>query len=154
MYSGKFSLLLRVRRVHVSRLPPPPPYPTCFCFLVFTPAPTPARPHLIRCTVNDVTWIHDAPNHSVAPPGTQNLLAEQYERALGLIRAHRAKIDVLADALIEKGVVHKGELEEMLGEKVCTVSCSVDVRYERVVLAQLSKCAPYVWPYLTSDLTY
>lgn len=48
----------------------------------------------------------------------QNLLADQYQRALSLIRQYRAKIDLLAEALVDKGVIHKGELEAMLGEKV------------------------------------
>lgn len=48
----------------------------------------------------------------------QKLLAEQYQRALDLIRQHRNAIDALSEALLEKGVVHKADLEDMLGEKV------------------------------------
>lgn len=47
----------------------------------------------------------------------QSILAEQYQRALDLIRRHRTEIDLLASKLVEQGVVHKGELESLLGEK-------------------------------------
>ncbi|CAN0463714.1 unnamed protein product, partial [Laminaria digitata] len=48
----------------------------------------------------------------------QRALAEQYLRALSLVREHRGKIDALSDALLSKGVVHKAELEDILGDKV------------------------------------
>lgn len=48
----------------------------------------------------------------------QRILAEQYERALELIRRHRDKVDALSAALLEHQVVHKSYLEELLGDKV------------------------------------
>lgn len=48
----------------------------------------------------------------------QRILAEQYERALGLIRRHRDKVDALSAALLEHHVVHKSDLDVLLGDKV------------------------------------
>lgn len=52
----------------------------------------------------------------------QTLLAQQYQRALALVRTHRDKIDSLAKALLEQNVVHKADLRKILGEKVRRVS--------------------------------
>ncbi|CAM9554380.1 unnamed protein product, partial [Hapterophycus canaliculatus] len=46
-----------------------------------------------------------------------NLLAQQYQRALALIRTHREKVDGLSGALLERNVVHKADLQGILGEK-------------------------------------
>eukprot|EP00752_Nemacystus_decipiens_P017832 g15988.t1 len=47
----------------------------------------------------------------------QTLLAQQYQRAVALVRTHRDKIDSLAKALLEQNVVHKADLRRILGEK-------------------------------------
>ncbi|CAN0513635.1 unnamed protein product, partial [Scytosiphon promiscuus] len=40
------------------------------------------------------------------------LLAQQYQRALALIRTHRDKVNRLSEALLERNVVHKADLLE------------------------------------------
>ncbi|CAM9552391.1 unnamed protein product [Ectocarpus sp. 12 AP-2014] len=52
----------------------------------------------------------------------QTLLAQQYQRALALIRTHRDKIDSLSAALLEHNVVHKADLRRILGDKVTVES--------------------------------
>ncbi|CAN0110711.1 unnamed protein product [Ascophyllum nodosum] len=52
----------------------------------------------------------------------KRILAEQYERALELVRRHRAKIDALSAALLEHQVVHRWDLVKLLGEKVTVES--------------------------------
>lgn len=50
-------------------------------------------------------------------------MAQQYQRALSLVRTYRDKIDSLSAALLEQSVVHKADLRRILGEKVRYFCC-------------------------------
>ncbi|CAM9178535.1 unnamed protein product [Pylaiella littoralis] len=52
----------------------------------------------------------------------QTLLAQQYRRALSLVRTYRDEIDSLSAALLEQSVVHKADLRRILGEKATVES--------------------------------
>lgn len=72
--------------------------------------------HLWRFVILVVPSCLDVP--LVFPASHQTILAEQYQRALDLIRTHRDKIDLLTASLMANNVVHKADLENLLGEKV------------------------------------
>ena len=102
--------------IHVLNFPPfsiPPP----------PPPPSTTNPHSQPQShpLNPPPPTHpsiQSPHSSHAVQLLQRVLAEQYLRALSLVREHRGKIDALSDALLSNGVVHKAELEAILGEKV------------------------------------
>ena len=47
----------------------------------------------------------------------KSMITEEYERAKGLLKEHRRELDALAAALLEKEVLHRSDLEEIVGKR-------------------------------------
>jgi cell division protease FtsH len=47
----------------------------------------------------------------------KNMIEEQYVRAQSLLKEHRAQLDALAHALLEKEVLHRSDLEQIIGKR-------------------------------------
>jgi cell division protease FtsH len=47
----------------------------------------------------------------------KNMIDEQYERAKNLLRERRRELDDLAQALLEKEVLHRSDLELIIGKR-------------------------------------
>lgn len=47
----------------------------------------------------------------------KNMIEGQYTRAQNLLKEHRAQLDALATALLEKEVLHRSDLEEIIGKR-------------------------------------
>ncbi len=45
------------------------------------------------------------------------MIEGQYTRAQNLLKEHRAQLDALATALLEKEVLHRSDLEEIIGKR-------------------------------------
>lgn len=50
----------------------------------------------------------------------RKLLEEQYQRCINLLREHRHELEVLAQELLSKEVLHKSDVEKLLGERPYT----------------------------------
>ena len=51
----------------------------------------------------------------------RGLLDEQYARAQSLLREHRRELELLANALLEKEVLHKSDVERLIGRRPYSV---------------------------------
>jgi cell division protease FtsH len=47
----------------------------------------------------------------------KNMIEGQYTRAQNLLKEHRTQLDALAAALLEKEVLHRSDLEEIIGKR-------------------------------------
>jgi len=53
----------------------------------------------------------------VAEEEVQEILKEEYQRALGIVKRRKGDVQRLAELLLEKEVIHEGSIQEILGER-------------------------------------
>ena len=60
----------------------------------------------------------------------KNMIEVEYDRAKNMLREHREQLDLLAAALLEKEVLHRTDLEEIIGKRpFATEPAPVDTAY-------------------------
>jgi cell division protease FtsH len=68
----------------------------------------------------------------------KNMIEVEYDRAKNMLREHREQLDLLAAALLEKEVLHRTDLEEIIGKRpFATEPAPVDTAYAPVETGNL-----------------